>query len=448
MTTFDALLPALAELLKTEAASLKPYLPILVNRDLNGRIRLIVDADHEASFQDNTDPQSLGLLAKTIHEKLAPHVWQPDQIWLFEENIKELIDATLAYPLADSQSIGIDGVLVADRLAQEATWASINPETSGVPRAVFYSIKGGVGRSTALAATAWALAEAGKRVLVLDLDLESPGLSSSLLPEDRQPAYGITDWLVEDLVGNGDAVIKDLFTRSPLSHDGDGDGEIIVVPAHGHDPGEYISKLGRVWMPSFQVDGTRQMWSFRLARLLRELEQTHQPDIVLIDSRAGIDEVASACVTDLGANRIYLFALDGLQTWIGYRMLFQHWLQHGVAQQIREHIQLVGAMLPTWHDQPQQAAADLKEHSFNLFLETLYDEQPAAINEIEDLYPFSFDIDDPDAPHNPLLIPWNQSFAAIQTHHARLEGIDSRLVELVYDELIADLSALLEGWAS
>lgn len=447
MTTFDAVLPALAELLNAEKASLEPYLPILVNRDLNGRVRLIVDARHEPA-SEGMAALALRQLAGVIHAQLNPHIGTPEQIYLFEQNLQALIEAGQTFPLADAQGNAIPGVLVADRLAQEATWASISPETSGVPRAVFYSIKGGVGRSTALAASAWALAEAGKRVLVLDLDLESPGLSSSLLPQDRQPAYGITDWLVEDLVSNGDAVIKDLFSRSPLSRDGDGDGEIIVVPAHGRDPGEYISKLGRVWMPSFQVDGTRQMWSFRLARLLRELEQTHQPDIVLIDSRAGIDEVASACVTDLGANRIYLFALDGLQTWTGYQMLFQHWLQHGVAQQIREHIQLVGAMLPTWHDQPKQAVTDLKEHSYNLFLETLYDEQPATINVSDDLYTFNFDIDDPDAPHKPLLIPWNQSFAAIQTHHARLEGIDPRLVELVYDELIADLSAMLEVWAS
>lgn len=39
-----------------------------------------------------------------------------------------------------------------------------------------------------------------KRVLVLDLDLESPGLSSALLPSERQPKYGITDWLIEDLL--------------------------------------------------------------------------------------------------------------------------------------------------------------------------------------------------------------------------------------------------------
>jgi hypothetical protein len=218
-----------------------------------------------------------------------------------------------------------------------------------------------------------------------------------------------------------------------------------VVPAHGCDPGEYISKLGRVWMHSFQADGSRQMWSARLNRLLGELERRHQPEIVLIDSRAGIDEIASACVTDLGAKTIYLFALDGLQTWTGYRLLFQHWLQHGVTQKIRQRLQLVGAMIPTWHDSPKQAQEELKERAYDLFLETLYDDQPASILDSRGHSAFNFDLENRDAPHYPRFIPWNQSFAAIQSHHARLEGVDPRLVDLVFGELIADLKELLQG---
>src|SRR5258705_6268790 len=40
----------------------------------------------------------------------------------------------------------------------------------------FYSYKGGTGRTMALANVAWILAANGKRVLVVDWDLESPGL--------------------------------------------------------------------------------------------------------------------------------------------------------------------------------------------------------------------------------------------------------------------------------
>src|SRR5580658_9529805 len=40
----------------------------------------------------------------------------------------------------------------------------------------FYSYKGGTGRSMTLANVAWLLANAGKRVLMIDWDLEAPGL--------------------------------------------------------------------------------------------------------------------------------------------------------------------------------------------------------------------------------------------------------------------------------
>jgi cellulose biosynthesis protein BcsQ len=44
----------------------------------------------------------------------------------------------------------------------------------------FYSFKGGVGRSMAVLNLAYALAAKGRHVLVLDMDLEAPGLSGFL----------------------------------------------------------------------------------------------------------------------------------------------------------------------------------------------------------------------------------------------------------------------------
>src|SRR6267378_2203150 len=46
----------------------------------------------------------------------------------------------------------------------------------------FYSYKGGTGRSMALANVAWILASQGNRVLMVDWDLEAPGLHRYVHP--------------------------------------------------------------------------------------------------------------------------------------------------------------------------------------------------------------------------------------------------------------------------
>lgn len=314
MINFDQITSTLQAIFDQHLPLLTKLGTVLVNRDLNGRVRLILSetVENDAELTSRLQP-----LLEAISEQLAPHAWPAERLVLFEENLDAIKQGAPGFALD-----GFDDVFVVDRLATETDWQTITQASeSGPARVVFFSIKGGVGRSSALAATAWSLAQAGKKVLVLDLDLESPGLSTAILPLEKKPAYGITDWLVEDLVDNGDNVMQHMVASSDLSRD----GEILVIPAHGAHPGEYISKLGRVWMPKLQANGSRESWSQRLQRLILQLENKYQPDIVLIDSRAGIDEVASSCITDLGARLILLFAIDGSQTWSGYKILFEHW---------------------------------------------------------------------------------------------------------------------------
>ncbi len=424
MTTFDEILPKLVDIFQLHRAEIQRIAPVYVNRDLNSRVRLIVAEQWE---KDSRARATLGSIAQALYEQLGAHAFPINKTILFEENIDTVAHGSFAAPLAD-----IDGVKVIDRLAIEGNWSTISPIAPGVPRVVFFSIKGGVGRSTAMATTAWSLAQSGRRVLVLDLDLESPGLSSSLLPSDRRPTYGITDWLVEDLVDNSDAVLMDMIATSTLSHDGD----IYVVPAHGMNPGEYVSKLGRAWMPKVAADGRRESWSQRLQRLLNALEEKIKPDVILIDSRAGIDEVASACVTDLGAHLVLLFAIEGEQTWSGYRILFQHWRTTAVVRDIRERLQLVGAVIPELGGAEYFSA--LRENAWTLFSEELYDE--VAPGEIATGDIWSFDESEEGAPHSPWPIRWNRGFSALRSMHSRLDGIDSAEVQNVFGDLIAGIS--------
>ena len=440
--TFDLVLPLVRNWLQTHSGSLNDFLRndddwLLVNRDLNGRVRLILPE----RIKESEQRVLWDFLASNLMQRLGKHAYPQNTEILFESNREQALHGATSY-LVD----GFTNVWVVDRLATEADWARIAPETERVPRIVFFSIKGGVGRSTALAATAWSLAQEGKRVLVLDLDLESPGLSSALLPTERQPMYGITDWLIEDLVDNGDVVFENMVATSNLSHD----GEIYVVPAHGADHGEYIAKLGRVWMPKLLADGTREAWSFRLNRLLQDLEERVHPDVVLIDSRSGIDEIASTCITELGANLILLFSLEGEQTWNGYRMLFEQWLRAGVAQQIRERLQVVGAIVPEF-DRVGYLAG-LREHSYGIFVDTLYDEiAPIKIGEVGRRLDgtwqvgglsegWNFDEADGTAPHHPWAVNWHHSFAGLLSLQGRLAAIDAQEVESVFGALIDGIS--------
>ena len=445
--TFDQILPAVRAWLQADLDVFRPFLQgegnwLLVNRDLNGRVRLILPEWIRQSEQ----LELWNGLASKLMLNLGKHAYPQNAEILFESDRERALQGATSFLVE-----GYTNVWMVDRLAAEANWARIAPETDSAPRIVFFSIKGGVGRSTALAATAWHLAQEGRRVLVLDLDLESPGLSSALLPSKSQPMYGITDWLVEDLVGNGNVIFESMVANSNLSHD----GEIHVVPAHGSNHGEYIAKLSRVWMPKLHPDGTREIWSARLKRLLKELEDRIQPDVVLIDSRSGIDEIASACITELGANLILMFALEGTQTWNGYRMLFEQWQRANVAQQIRERLQIVGALTP--ETDRIGYLTGLREHACEVFVDTLYDEiAPSKAGEVgprkdgtwrvDNLSEgWSFDVADETAPHYPWTVNWHRSFAGLLSLQGRLSRIDEKEVQSIFGVLIDGISTVVDG---
>jgi hypothetical protein len=427
MSTFDQIIPGLKKVLVEHQDIIRSVGPVYVNRDLNGRVRLIVSSSLEA----NEDALAqLTVISRQLVEEFGPHAAPIDQMILFEERPDRVAFGSPIFALD-----GLQDVWLIDRLATQGNWSTIAAPSTEVPRVVFFSIKGGVGRSTAIAATAWSLAQSGQRVLVLDLDLESPGLSTSLLPEERRPKFGITDWLVEDLVDNGDEVFENMVASSALSHDGD----IFVVPAHGAESGEYVSKLGRAWMP--KVVGERQeSWSERLQRLIAALEQRWSPDIILIDSRAGIDEVASACVTDLGANLVLLFALDGDQTWSGYRILFRHWRTTGVVREIRERLQVVGALIPEVNT--ADYTIGLREEAWSLFADELYDEVPAGSTATGDTW--SFDSADEGGPHYAWAIRWNRGFNSLRAVHSRLDGIDASEVSAAFGSVVEGISSVLQ----
>jgi len=137
-------------------------------------------------------------------------------------------------------------------------------------------------------------------------------------------------------------------------------------------------------------------------------------------------------VTDLGANLVLLFALEGSQTWTGYRILFEHWRRAGVAELVRERLQLVAAVTPDTEARLNYLET-LRENGYDLFASSLYDEiRPGEA--VGDRW--HFDAADDTAPHAPWEVRWHQSLAGLRSLHGRLTEIDANAVRTIFGPMI------------
>jgi cellulose biosynthesis protein BcsQ len=307
------------------------------------------------------------------------------------------------------------------------------------PRVVFYGLKGGVGRSTALAMLAYRLARDGKRVLLIDFDLESPGLSGLLLPQDRVATYGLVDWFVEDAVGQGDDVLRDMVSLSPLADQTQ--GSIRVAAAMGQGETAYLSKLARAYADTPSPKGP-QTFADRMLRITQLLEAQERPDIVLIDSRAGLHDVAAVAISSL-ASVALLFATDAQQNWQGYRQLFNHWHQRPeVLRQVRERIVMVQALFPE-SDQADRASRFV-QNAWDVFSELIYDELAPGDDVSEEA--FSFDLHSEDGPHFPMRVRWNARFQEFDPLRGRSAGgVDDADIDLAFGPFVQEVIDALPG---
>ncbi len=303
--------------------------PIYLIRTLYGRAG--PSASDEFEHDDNLG-EALDRLSVALQRQLGAHGYAPDKglLWVWPE----LLDS-----VADGAEEVAPGVLLDDRLTTDSAWWALDgPDGAGRPiRYTLHSVSGGVGRSTTAAVLAWRLARRGEDVLVVDLDIESPGLGAMLFEEHR-PDFGVADWFVEELVGQGARVLSRMVSSPAWTRNRP--GRVWVAPAHGRVPGEFLAKLGRVYL-----DSAQDPWTARLHRLVDGLEAPLKPTVVLVDSRSGFHDSAGSAVTNLGAE-VLLFGVDSPSTWTGYRALVEHWRTLGLAARIRERLSFVSALTP------------------------------------------------------------------------------------------------------
>jgi MinD-like ATPase involved in chromosome partitioning or flagellar assembly len=188
----------------------------------------------------------------------------------------------------------------------------------------FYSYKGGTGRSMALANVAWLLAFSGRRVLVIDWDLEAPGVHRYFHPFLEDKDLTSTDGLFD--------FIENLASRSASSQEPLAPKDVNIL--------DYVSMLswpaksGVTWQrfgararidllsagrqgPTYSRRLTSFSWSDFYERLKgRQLlavarEQLRSIyDYVLIDSRTGVSDTSGICTVEMPDTLVVCFTLN------------------------------------------------------------------------------------------------------------------------------------------
>lgn len=179
----------------------------------------------------------------------------------------------------------------------------------------FYSYKGGVGRSLALVNIANRLAEFGKKVCILDFDLEAPGLDCKYNVRDKIQK-GLVDYIYEFAFNNEVKSIKDYGLAVSVQRT---DKYVALIPAGNTQTSEYWKKLSRInWWDLFYKEDSQGMEFF--LNMKEQIKETITPDYLLIDNRTGITETSSLTLSLL-ADRVVILAANNKENMEGSKRI-------------------------------------------------------------------------------------------------------------------------------
>lgn len=213
----------------------------------------------------------------------------------------------------------------------------------------FYSYKGGMGRTTALAAYALYLSAVRQmKVVAIDCDYEAPGLNNFFLkyPAEQNNHNGLVEYLLDKTTGLMEAnVVTDYLQE--VDHGISGEGTIFMMPA-GNMSAERISEGKQMTHMDHYMEGISRIDinNPRYANqvfeaLISEINTAIHPDVILVDSKTGINDVMGLAVCSL-ADLVVGFFRNDVQTLPGLRFFVKTMMDN---EQVEPY--LVNSILPS-----------------------------------------------------------------------------------------------------
>lgn len=419
MVTFDDVLPTVARVCEASPGFDQIACCGLV-RDLRGNVRIVIDPGSAGAALDRSaletslttelgrwfvgpilstsDAQERGRLARSVFEQAEK--WTPT--WQ-DPATGTTVEGRLGCWYRLERRLSKEEWLSSRGDAVKPPWP-LRKATPGV--VTFYSFKGGVGRTTALVSCAWQLARKGHRVVAIDLDLEAPGLGALL---DCNTDRGVLDFVVDHLA-TGESSLHGLY--GPARALGDDADKVTVLPA-GRLGMSFLEKLGRLdfagsdpWKASSRSPVERA-----LEELLRTVKRELNPDYILIDSRAGLHDIAGLSLHRL-AHVDVLVGRASAQGYEGLDLTIAALAGRKKPEQMRTVI--LHTMTPPDPDLPEARAEqqEFRARVWNAFRKCIYEPLSLVVAE-----------DTPEAHHIPIAIPFDNAL----TRFSSLVNIGQRL---------------------